>query len=167
LPGCFAGAAMKSPHDRKNVWAAPLGPEHVQALSCLKQSLRELHCQAVNHSAKTSWIAAGFVGDCLHGFLEIHSLDDPHLWSASVLVEPDWRGLGLGTELLQAGIAFAKSSRRTTLRLVFPRHDWRMRKLVSKADARLDIVLDELSADISLLGKISGSHLHQKGRHHD
>jgi len=158
---------MNSPHDRKSVCIAPLGPEHAEALSSLIQRLQGSYCEAISASAKTGWIAGGFIGDRLHGFLEIHSLDDPHLWRASVLIEPDWRGLGLGTGLLQAAIAFAKASGRTTLRLAFQRHDWRMRKLVSKADARLDIVLGDLSADISLLAKLSGSHLHQKGQHHD
>jgi GNAT superfamily N-acetyltransferase len=141
---------MNSPHERKDVWITPLGPDHADELSRLIQRLREPYCDASGASTKTNWIAGGFIGNRLHGFAEVHNLENPHLWRASILVEPAWRGLGLGTGLLAAAISFAKTSGRTTLRLAFPRHDWRMRKLVSKAHARLDIVLDELLADISL-----------------
>ena len=154
---------MNSPHDGNNVFIAPLGPAHANELSHLIQRLREPYCRASIASTKTNWIAGGFIGSRLHGFAEVHNLENPHLWRASILVEPDWRGLGLGTGLLEAAISFAKTSGRSTLRLAFPRHDWRMRKLVSKAHARLDIVLDELSADINLLAKPFGSQLHQKG----
>jgi GNAT superfamily N-acetyltransferase len=154
---------MKTPYARKDICIAPLGPQHADDLARLIQNLRGSYCDAISASAQLNWIAGGFIGDRLHGFVEVHHLEDPHLWRASVLVEPAWRGLGLGTGLLQAAIAFAQASGRSTLRLAFPRRDWRMRKLVSKAHARLDMVLDELMADISLLPEFSRSHLHQKG----
>jgi GNAT superfamily N-acetyltransferase len=158
---------MDSARDCEDVCITPLGPEHADDLSRLVQRLRGTCCQAITASAMTGWIAGGFIGDRLHGFVEVQNLEDPCLWRASVLVEPAWRGLGLETGLLQAVISFAKASGRTTLRLAFPRRDWPMRKLVSKANARFDMILDELSADISLLTEFSGSDLHQKGKHHD
>jgi hypothetical protein len=49
--------------------------------------------------------------------------------------------------------------------MIFSRNDWPMRKLASKANARFDIVLDRMSADISLVA-IPGPHPNQIGEHH-
>ena len=56
------GGAMNSPHDRKDVCIAPLGPGHADELSRPIQRVREPYCGASSVSAKTNWIAGGFIG---------------------------------------------------------------------------------------------------------
>jgi GNAT superfamily N-acetyltransferase len=82
----------------------------------------------------------------------------------SLIAEPSWRGRGLGTALLGAAIGWGKAIGRSTLRMMFSRNDWSMRKLASKANAQFDIVLDRMSADVSLL-TIPDPHPNQKGEH--
>jgi hypothetical protein len=54
--------------------------------------------------------------------------------------------------LLQAAIQKASACEANTLRMMFSRHNWPMRKLASKASAKLDIVLDEMCVDVPLSG---------------
>jgi GNAT superfamily N-acetyltransferase len=95
--------------------------------------------------------------------VEIRDSGDPRLWILSLVVEPAWRRRGLGTALLGAAVSFAKSSDLTTLRLIFSRRNWALRQLALKTNARLDIVLEELRADISLRPK-HRMNLDQQGR---
>jgi hypothetical protein len=48
--------------------------------------------------------------------------------------------------------------------MIFSRHDWSMRKLASKANARFDMVLDGMSADITLCAP-SCPNINQTGEH--
>src|SRR5262249_33654251 len=106
--------------------------------------------------------------DSLRGLVEIADCDDPQVWIAWLVVEPRWRRCGLGTALLASAVSWAETcSDRHTLRLIFTRHHWPMRRLAMKANARLGLVLEELWADIRLrapsLNRISISN----GEHHD
>jgi GNAT superfamily N-acetyltransferase len=142
--------------NRENV-IVPLGSEHADDLARFLQRHRGSGCEAINVPEAGGWVAGSYLDHCLRGLVEIPNLDHPFLWSALLLVEPPWRGLGLGTRLLEAAVAFARASGRTTLRLTFRRHNWAMRKLASKAHARFDMVFDELSADITLLSELRTS----------
>jgi GNAT superfamily N-acetyltransferase len=66
------------------------------------------------------------------------------------VVAQDWRRRGLGLALLQAAIAAAAHADAGTLRMIFSRHNWPMRKLADKASGRLDLVLDEITVDVAL-----------------
>jgi hypothetical protein len=44
----------------------------------------------------------------------------------------------------------AADSQTNTLRMIFSRHNWPMRKLASKARGKLDIIFDEISVDVDL-----------------
>jgi GNAT superfamily N-acetyltransferase len=126
-----------------------LGPEHQAELLRLAQRLGPLFC-ASEALKTTSWSAGAFVNQRLRGLVEGRESRDPRLVEVSLVVEPAWRGRGLGQALLEAAICWGKASGRSTLRMIFPRHDWSMRKLASKANAQLDMVLDTMSADVTL-----------------
>ena len=126
-----------------------LGPEHQAELLRLAQSLGPLFCAST--ALKTaSWSAGAFVNQRLRGLVEGRESRDPRLVEVSLVVEPAWRGRGLGQALLEAAICWGKASGRSTLRMIFSRHDWSMRTLASKANAQLDMVLDTMSADVTL-----------------
>jgi len=142
------------------VW---LGREHERERARL---LNEL--EPPFFSSQPRWTVGAIINDSLHGLVEIADCDDPQVWIAWLVVEPRWRRCGLGTALFASAVSRAETcSDRTTLRLIFTRHQWPMRRLAMKANARLDLVLEELWADIRLrapsLNRISISN----GEHHD
>jgi GNAT superfamily N-acetyltransferase len=140
-----------------------LGPQHRTELVRLGQSLDPPVC--ISHRLETaSWAAGVFVDHRLRGLVEGRHPGDPIFVEVSLVVEPSWRGRGLGSALLKAAIDWGKASGRSTLRMVFSRHDWSMRKLASKANAQFDIVFDRMSADVSLLA-FPGPHPNQTGEH--
>jgi GNAT superfamily N-acetyltransferase len=141
-----------------------LGPEHLAELVRLGQCLDPPVCIS-NRLATASWAAGVFVDQRLRGLVEGRDPADPSFVEVSFVVEPSWRGRGLGRALLEAAIYWGKTSGRSTLRMIFSRNDWSMRKLATKANARFDIVLDRMSADISLLA-IPGPRPNQIGEHH-
>ena len=72
----------------------------------------------------------------------------PHAFcEAALVVEPAWRRRGLGFALLRAAARLVPEN--GNIRLIFTRDNWPMRKLADKAHARLDLVLDELCAEIA------------------
>ena len=117
-----------------------LGPERQAELMRLAQCLGPFALTKTLTTA--SWTAGAFVDQCLRGLVEGRESRDPRLVEVSLVVEPAWRGRGLGEALLEAAICWGKASGRSTLRMIFPRHDWSMRKLASKANAQFDMVLD-------------------------
>ena len=153
---------MDSPHKPKQSHVVSLGREHERERLRLLHGLGQSFCSTIKASRTVSWTAGAFIGDDLRGLVEIHDFGDPRLWTLSLVVEPAWRRRGLGTALLEVAVSFAKGSDRTTLRLIFSRRNWAMRQLALKANARLDIVLEDLWADISL-STIVG-YLDQQGR---
>jgi GNAT superfamily N-acetyltransferase len=159
---------MDSARNYENVRIVSLGREHADDLARFVQRLRGSGCGAITAPTSDGWIAGCFLDHCLRGFVEIQNLEHPCLWSAFLLVEAPWRGIGLGTRLLAAAVSFANASGRSTLRLTFRRHNWPMRKLASKAHARFDLRLDELSADINLLTELrTSTTLRRRGSNDD
>jgi GNAT superfamily N-acetyltransferase len=126
-----------------------LGPEHQAERMRLAQCLGPPFC-ASRTFATASWSAGAFIDQRLRGLVEGRETRDPRFVEVSLVVEPAWRGRGLGQALLEAAICWGKASGRSTLRMIFSRHDWSMRKLASKANAQLDMVLDTMSADVTL-----------------
>jgi GNAT superfamily N-acetyltransferase len=105
------------------------------------------HCQLAFASA--TWIAGAFVQDRLRGVVELYEQACPQDLEAAFIVAEGWRRRGLGTALLHTAIKWARRSGRARLRMFFSRHNWAMRGLAGKADAKLDLVLDELVAEVA------------------
>jgi GNAT superfamily N-acetyltransferase len=106
------------------------------------------HCCCAFSGA--AWIAGTFVDDGLRGVVEVYDIGDSRTVEAAFVVEQGWRRRGLGSALLKAAIQWAIETDRIMLRMVFSRHNWPMRKLVSNAQARLDLRFDEITADIAV-----------------
>ena len=106
-----------------------------------------------SHSAKAMADAAHvlgvYAGGDLRGVLEVYSCAPHSFAEVALVVEKDWRRRGLGWLLLCAAIRVADNLHVKTLRLVFTRDNWPMRRLTNKANARFDLVLDEICADIA------------------
>ena len=109
--------------------------------------LVELHPGAFS---SVRWMAGACVADQLTGFIQVRhtSLEGPV--ATSVYVDVGWRRQGIGTLLLAAAIDWAASQRANALRLTCERSDWPMRHLARKFGARLDLVLGQLVADVSI-----------------
>jgi GNAT superfamily N-acetyltransferase len=99
--------------------------------------------------SSATWIAGAFVDETLRGVVEAYDVAAGAV-EAAFLVERDWRRRGLGTALLQAAMQWARENDRPTLRMMFSRSNWPMRKLASNAQARLDLSLDEISAHVAI-----------------
>jgi ribosomal protein S18 acetylase RimI-like enzyme len=100
--------------------------------------------------ANADSIMGAFIGDRLRGFAEIYN-GRPHGFAdTAFVVEPEWRRRGLGWALLRAAMQAAAESQTNTLRMIFSRHNWPMRKLANKACGKLDIILGEISVDVDL-----------------
>jgi GNAT superfamily N-acetyltransferase len=140
-----------------------LGPEYEAELARLTKFLGPPFSTS-KASTPVSWSAGAFVSQRLRGFIEGRSSKNPSLVEVSLLVEPAWRRRGLGGALLEAAICWGNATGRSTLRMIFSRHDWSMRKLASKANARFDMVLDGMSADITLCAP-SCLNINQTGEH--
>lgn len=97
--------------------------------------------------------ASGVIGvtidGTLRGILEIYSCAPRPFCEAALVVEPQWRRRGLGFALLRAAARFSCERGAGGIRLIFTRDNWPMRKLADKAQARFDLVLDELCAEIA------------------
>jgi GNAT superfamily N-acetyltransferase len=102
--------------------------------------------------ADADWIVGAFVSERVRGVVEVYGGEPSGCVEAAFVVEREWRRLGLGWALLQAAIQKASGCEASTLRMVFSRHNWPMRKLAGKASAKLDIVLDEMCVDVLLDG---------------
>jgi GNAT superfamily N-acetyltransferase len=145
-----------------------LGPQHETDLLALLLDLDQpcrvsrFCCAAsdrflIQHSQRAllsaAWIAGAFVDETLRGVVEAYDVDATGAVEAAFLVERDWRRRGLGSALLQATIQWARENDRHTLRMMFSRCNWPMRKLASNVQAQLDLSLDEISAHV-----VIGSH---------
>ncbi len=100
--------------------------------------------------AGASWTVGAFVGERLRGVVEVYGGGQHGYAEAAFVVEREWRRRGLGWVLLQSAICLVADSETRTLRMMFSRHNWPMRKLAGKAGGRLDIVLGEITVDVAV-----------------
>jgi GNAT superfamily N-acetyltransferase len=100
--------------------------------------------------ADADWIAALFMDAELCAVVEIYKLGShaPGVAEAAFIVDPRWRGRGVATALLRASVRWARRAGIETLRMVFSRSNWPMRKLARKGVASFRISDEEISADI-------------------
>lgn len=154
-----------APHPRERGHGVErLGEPHLGEIEDLLLRLdRETRCHRFGHvvtdaalrahAAKSvrdaSSLIGVYAGGSLRGLLELYPCAPGSKVEAAVVVERDWRRRGLGWLLLRAAIRSARGSEARVLRLIFPRDNWPMRKLADKANARLDLVLDEICAEIA------------------
>jgi GNAT superfamily N-acetyltransferase len=120
---------------------------------------RESRCRRFGHAASDEVVAAHavtalddaacvigvFVDEILRGALEIYPWGPDGPPEAALVVDQDWRRRGLGWALLRAAVA----SETQGIRLIFTRDNWPMRQLAGKANARFDLVLDEICAEVT------------------
>jgi GNAT superfamily N-acetyltransferase len=104
------------------------------------------HAEAATQDA--SKVFGIFVDDQLRGVLEAYTRPNARHAEVTLVVHQSWRRRGLGTALIRSAQKWAVSSNLETLRLRFSPKNWPMRHLAQKADARLDMMLDQMSADI-------------------
>jgi GNAT superfamily N-acetyltransferase len=84
----------------------------------------------------------------LRGVLEAYPCSNEGPTKIAVVVDQNWRRQGLGIALIYSAQQWASSQQLQVLRLIFSRANWPMRHLAHKLNARLDVLLDELCADI-------------------
>ena len=120
---------------------------------CVSDAYLARHAQSA--LANADWIAGAFVDECLRGVVEVDNGRARGWAEATFVVEQEWRRRGLGWALLRAAMQMAADASKTnTLRMIFSRHNWPMRKLAAKANGRFDSVLDEISVDVAVNGQI-------------
>lgn len=91
-----------------------------------------------------------FLNEKLAGAAEIYRCGDTGAYEVSLVVDRPLRKRGLGWTLLSSATAWARDADADSVRLVFSRHNWPMRRLAARACAKLDLSLDELNAEIRL-----------------
>jgi GNAT superfamily N-acetyltransferase len=144
---------------------AELGQRHQAALQNLLLSLDPLsrYCRfaftsddahLVRHAthalSTATWIAGAFPDRDLRGVIELYRHKDSSVVEAAIAVEAGWRRRGIGAALLRAAAAWATDADVKSIRLIFSAGNWPMRKLVSKANARLDLEFGEICADVPI-----------------
>ena len=98
----------------------------------------------------SSRIIGAFVDNRLSGVLEVYRGTDEEPAKVEIVVEQRFRRNGIATALLRCAAQWAASNDVYGLRLVFSRYNWPMRQLVRRANARLDVLLGEICADIQV-----------------
>jgi GNAT superfamily N-acetyltransferase len=100
--------------------------------------------------ADADWIGAAVIDVGLCAAVETYTLGSqaPRVAEAAFVVDPRWRRRGIATALLRASLRWARSSGIDTLRMVFARSNWPMRKLASKGTVNFRILDGEISADL-------------------
>ncbi len=102
-----------------------------------------------NAMASATFIAGAYVEGRLRGAVEVY--DSPHGFSeAAFAVHQDWRRQGIGFALLKVARQWCNESSRSTIRMVFERDNFPMRKLANKAAAQIDLLSDEIVADVAV-----------------
>jgi GNAT superfamily N-acetyltransferase len=101
-------------------------------------------------------LLGAFVDGQLQGLLEFCRAGVPGHCEALV-VATHWRRKGLGWALLRGAMRLGLQAHARRIRMVFPRTNWPMRKIARKANAQLDLVLDQIHAVVALTSTISGA----------
>jgi GNAT superfamily N-acetyltransferase len=85
----------------------------------------------------------------LCGLVELYESNSGWV-EAAFVVDQAWRRQGIASTLLRAAKEAATEIDIEVLRMIFPRDNWPMRQLANKANAKFDMVLDELSAEVAV-----------------
>jgi GNAT superfamily N-acetyltransferase len=122
----------------------------------------QARCSRFGHAVSNNYLAnhakcalgnatcmvGAFVNDRLRGVVEVR--DAGIHAEAAFVVERDWRRRGIGWALLNSAMQIAAEVEANTLRMIFSRHNWPMRRLAGKTKGSLDLILDEISYDVAL-----------------
>src|SRR4051794_34184386 len=143
----------------------PLTASHQCELEGLLVALdRDSRCSRFGYAASDAAMAAHsrtalqaasgtlgiFLDEKLAGAAEIYRYGNTGAYEVSLVVERPLRKRGLGWNLLSSAMVWARDADADSVRLIFSRHNWPMRKLAARACAKLDLSLDELNAEIRL-----------------
>lgn len=96
-------------------------------------------------------LLGAFAGRRLCGMLEANACDADSM-EVALVVEPGLRRQGIGWSLLRAVIEHGRRNGVARLQLNFAGDNWAMRRIVQKADARLDLKFGQICADVELCG---------------
>ena len=92
-------------------------------------------------------LLGAFVEGQIQGLLEFCRTGHSEV---ALVVAPYWRRKGLGWALLRGAMRLGLQTHARTIRMIFPRANWPMRKITPKANAQLDLVLDQIHAVVAL-----------------
>jgi GNAT superfamily N-acetyltransferase len=93
----------------------------------------------------------------IQGLLEFCRTGMPGHSEVALVVAPHWRRKGLGWALLRGAMRLGLQTRAPSIRMIFPRTNWPMRKIARKANAQLDLIFDQIHAVVGLTNAISGA----------
>jgi GNAT superfamily N-acetyltransferase len=115
----------------------------------------------IDHSSRAlpdrSQLLGAFVEGQIQGLLEFCHVGVRGHSEVALVVAPHWRRKGLGWALLRGAIHLGPQAQARSIRMIFPRTNWPMRKIARKANAQLDLVLDQIHAVVALTSTISGA----------
>ena len=95
-------------------------------------------------------LLGAFVEGQLQGLVEFCRTGVPGHSEVALVVAPHWRRKGLGWALLRAAMRLGLQAHARSIRMIFPRTNWPMRKIARKSNAQLDLVLDQIHAVVAL-----------------
>jgi GNAT superfamily N-acetyltransferase len=107
-----------------------------------------LRLHVMSSLASASCIFGAYRSGHLRGAIEVFSSPGLRWAEAGLVVEREWRRQGAAWALLQEAKMWASQRETSSLRLIFARDNWPMRHLAEKANSRIDIVLDEMCAEV-------------------
>ena len=126
-------------------------PDFQRMLARLDAHSRQRPTHPAGNSHQLSFGMIGiYVEHTLAGALALYDCAHPGRAHVAFAVDPQWRRRGLGWALLNAATRVAADARANHLRLIFSRQNWAMRQIARKADARLDLLMGEICADIAI-----------------
>ena len=141
-----------SHHHEADLCDLLLGLDGPSRASRFSGTMKEASLIQYAHSAVSSatFIAGAYIDGRIRGVVEIYDSAGGDFSEAAFVVHQDWRRRGIGFALLQVAQKWCTESRRSTLRMVFERCNMPMRKLANKAAAQIDLLMDEIVADVEI-----------------
>ena len=107
----------------------------------------------IDHSSRAlpdrSQLLGAFVEGQIQGLLEFCGTGVLGHSEVALVVAPYWRRKGLGWALLRGAMRLGLQTHARSIRMIF-RTNWPMRKIARKANAQLDLVLDQIHAVVAL-----------------
>src|SRR5262249_28012121 len=95
-------------------------------------------------------LLGAFVEGQIQGILEFCRAGVSGHSEVALVVAPHWRRKGLGWALLRGAMRFGLQAHARSIRMVFSRTNWPMRKIARKTNAQLDLALDQIHAIVAL-----------------